>query len=111
MRETAGVQVVSLSLYLWAPRTIRPDKMNTEYHDQERQPIIFQRGTTLAALVTGVAALVLIAGCSGGDGGRQTPPASPSPTPSPNPPPPAPQNLSGLDARPSNTTCVAPERA
>jgi uncharacterized repeat protein (TIGR03806 family) len=54
-----------------------------------------------------VAIAMLIAGCSGGDGGRPNPPASPSP----NPPPPAPQNLSGLDARPGNTTCVAPERA
>ncbi len=71
--------------------------MNSEYHDQVGQPIIFKRGTTLVAIV------MLIAGCSGGAGGPENPP--------PNPPQPAPANPSGLDARPGNTSCVAPERA
>jgi uncharacterized repeat protein (TIGR03806 family) len=43
---------------------------------------------------------LLIAGCGGGHGGGQ------------NPSPPAPPaTTSGLDARPSNATCIAPERA
>ena len=82
-----------------------------------------------------VAIMMLIAGCSGGEKFMENPPpaaspppppAVPSPTPAPAPPPapapapaptpppppsPAPQNLSGLDARPSNTTCIAPVRA
>ena len=49
---------------------------------------------------------MLIAGCSSGDGGSETPPPSQEPPPHHTPP-----NPSGLDARPSNTTCVAPERA
>ena len=52
-----------------------------------------------------VATLMLIAGCSGGGGGPQDPAPSPPPSPSP------PKILGGLDARPSNTTCIAPERA
>lgn len=71
-----------------------------------------------------------IAGCGGGDSGRgasqepppvaEPPPSNPPPTdppptdppPDPEPPPPPPVTpVSGLDARPSNTTCVAPERA
>lgn len=62
-------------------------------------------------------ALLLIAGCdSGGDGGGQAaqepPPASgPNPPAPPNPPNPSnPQPTAGLDARPSNTTCIAPPR-
>src|SRR6187551_1972017 len=51
-----------------------------------------------------VAIMILFAGCSSGDGGSDSPPPSP-----PSPPPP-PQIVSGLDARPSNTTCLAPER-
>ena len=49
-----------------------------------------------------VALVMLIAGCSGSS-------APDSSTPPP-PPPPPPANVSGLDARPSNTTCIAPER-
>jgi glucose/arabinose dehydrogenase len=45
--------------------------------------------------------LRLAAACGGGGGG-----GSPEPPPPPPPPPPT----AGLDARPSNTTCVAPER-
>ncbi|HSD73382.1 MAG TPA: PQQ-dependent sugar dehydrogenase, partial [Steroidobacteraceae bacterium] len=48
--------------------------------------------------------MVLIAGCHSGEEITQTPEPPPPP-----PPPPAP--TSGLDARPSNTTCIAPERA
>src|SRR5687767_8623769 len=50
-----------------------------------------------------------IAGCDGGGGGsNNTPPPSGQ-----EPPPTQPVNPTtvGLDARPSNTTCVAPERA
>jgi uncharacterized repeat protein (TIGR03806 family) len=50
----------------------------------------------------------LIAGCGGGSGGApQDPPSAPG-----NPPPtlPPPGASVGLDARPSNKTCVAPER-
>ena len=46
--------------------------------------------------------LVLVAACGGGGGGS---PATPPPPPPPPPP------TSGLDARPSNTSCVAPERS
>ena len=55
----------------------------------------------------------LIAGC-GGDGGStpkeppQAPAVPPPPPPPPLPPPPGP--TVGLDARPSNATCIAPER-
>jgi uncharacterized repeat protein (TIGR03806 family) len=74
--------------------------MNSEYDDQASQPIFFKRGG-FAVLM-----LMLLAGCSGGDGGPSDPPDSPQQ----NPPPPA-QNVSGLDARPSNATCLAPARA
>ena len=54
-----------------------------------------------------LAALVILSGCSGGEGVTENPPP-----PGQNPPPPPPAaTLSGLDARPTNTTCVAPERA
>lgn len=70
----------------------------------------------------------LIAGCGGGgDGGgaavQEPPPTSPGPPdpnppdpnppdPDPNPPDPNPPAATvGLDARPSNTTCIAPARA
>ncbi len=46
------------------------------------------------------ALILLLAGCGGGGGGAPTP--SPSPGPTPTPPP-----ASGLDSRPSNTTCLA----
>ena len=66
---------------------------------------------------------LLIAGCDTGDGNdgetaQQPPPTSPTP-PTPQPPtppdppppnPPAPTTV-GLDARPDNATCIAPERA
>jgi uncharacterized repeat protein (TIGR03806 family) len=66
---------------------------------------------------------LLVAGCGGGDGGSDSPPPSgqeppppPPTTPDPptNPPPPTQPvdpTLVGLDTRPSNTTCIAPERA
>jgi uncharacterized repeat protein (TIGR03806 family) len=71
--------------------------MNSEYH------------ASIAGLRRGLAAAIvlMITGCSGGVGGSDSPPES-SPPP---PPPPAPATVSGLDARPSNTTCLAPERA
>src|SRR5688572_9422941 len=89
--------------------------MNSQYHDRV-QPVIFKRGTTVVApvLLTRAvdrlqrwrmrrgladAIVMLIDGCSGGEGGPQDPPQ------------PAPASASGLDARPSNTTCIAPERA
>jgi uncharacterized repeat protein (TIGR03806 family) len=57
----------------------------------------------------------LFAGCDSGEEVAQNPPDPPSPPspppPSPPPPPPPPAPTSGLDARPSNTTCIAPERA
>jgi uncharacterized repeat protein (TIGR03806 family) len=49
----------------------------------------------------------LIAGC-GGSGAPQEPPHAPANPPAPPAPPPA--ATSGLDARPSNATCIAPER-
>jgi len=53
---------------------------------------------------SGFAAIVmLLAGCTGSVGD--------SPEPAPPPPPSAPANPSGLDARPTNASCVAPERA
>ena len=60
--------------------------MNSEYHDQVSQPIIFKRGTTLVAAGImrrgfAVAILMLIAGCSGGEGVALNPPQSPSPPP------------------------------
>jgi uncharacterized repeat protein (TIGR03806 family) len=75
--------------------------MNTESHGQVRHTL--HTAAILLSVLTGA----LIAGCSSGDGGPQTPPPSQEPPP----PVPAPPNPSGLDARPSNTTCVAPERA
>ena len=62
------------------------------------------------AVLRGVFALVAvlsIAGCSGGSGVKENPP----PGGNPDPDPPQAANPSGLDARPVNTTCVAPERA
>ena len=55
-----------------------------------------------------VALVALLAGCSSG-GGDSDPPDQP-PVQNPPPPPPA-QVASGLDARPTNTSCVAPERS
>ncbi len=42
--------------------------MNSEYHEQVSQPIIFKRGTTLMRRGFAVAIVMLIAGCSGGEG-------------------------------------------
>jgi uncharacterized repeat protein (TIGR03806 family) len=61
----------------------------------------------------------LIAGCDSGDSGEAAqanpPPAQPvppvPPTPPAPPPPTPPAPTVGLDARPSNATCIAPERA
>src|SRR5688572_8755004 len=47
--------------------------------------------------------VVLIAACDSGEDVTQSPPAAP--------PPPPPGPTIGLDARPSNSTCLAPERA
>ena len=75
--------------------------MNNDYLDQVR-PTLLKAIVLLSVLAFGA----LIAGCSSGDGGSETPPPSQEPPPQNTPP-----NPSGLDARPSNTTCVAPERA
>lgn len=58
------------------------------------------RWTLLRA--SALAMVTLIAGCSSGSGDSE----NPSP-----PGPPAPATASGLDARPGNTSCLAPERA
>ncbi|MDY6945448.1 MAG: PQQ-dependent sugar dehydrogenase [Pseudomonadota bacterium] len=63
--------------------------------------------------------VVLIAGCGGGGGNggqaaQEPPPSSPGPPapPAPNPPTPdPPAATAGLDARPGNSTCIAPARA
>jgi uncharacterized repeat protein (TIGR03806 family) len=57
---------------------------------------------------------LLITGCGGGNDGdgqavQEPPPGSPGPPNPPQPQPPA--STAGLDARPSNTTCIAPARA
>src|SRR6478735_2636821 len=51
MRERAGVQTTSPFLFCRQPGSGCADRMNTEYHDQVSQPIIFKRGTTLVAPV------------------------------------------------------------
>jgi uncharacterized repeat protein (TIGR03806 family) len=53
----------------------------------------------------------LIAGCGGGGGGARVaqPPTGPQPPTSPEPP--TGGQSSGLDARPNNATCLAPDRA
>ncbi len=79
--------------------------MNPEYHDQVGQLIISKCRTTKRSGFA-VAIVMLIAGCSSGGGDPQNPPQAAAP-----PPAPAPQNASGLDARPSNATCIAPDRA
>jgi len=61
-----------------------------------------RRATTLLLSLT-----FLIAGCGGGNDGAQS--SSAPPTQPAIPPPPAP--TVGLDARPDNATCIAPERA
>jgi uncharacterized repeat protein (TIGR03806 family) len=89
--------------------------------------------TEYRARAFAVAMVVLLAGCSSGAGGPDDPPSGsppppavpppppappPPPPPPPAPPPPAPPpppppsaTISGLDARPSNKTCIAPARA
>lgn len=59
------------------------------------------RLTTLTALTV----LIALAGCGGGGGGGGDAPVGGAPAPAP-----APSAGSGLDTRPSNTTCVAPAR-
>src|SRR6478672_11590062 len=51
MRERAGVQTTSPFLFCRQPGSGCADRMNTEYHDQVSQPIIFKRGTSLLAPV------------------------------------------------------------
>ena len=53
---------------------------------------------------------LLLAACSGGGGGGGGDVAPPPVTPPPVTPPPSPP-VGGLDQRPSNTTCLAPDRA
>ena len=53
-----------------------------------------------------LAFVILIAGCPSGDGSFGEPLPAQEPPPQNTPP-----NPSGLDARPSNTTCIAPARA
>ncbi len=59
----------------------------------------------------GIASILLtsLLACGGGDGGATNAPPPQNPPPQ-NPPPQNPPPNSGLDARPSNTTCVAPAR-
>ncbi|HKU16057.1 MAG TPA: PQQ-dependent sugar dehydrogenase [Steroidobacteraceae bacterium] len=58
-----------------------------------------------------MSALFLMAGCGGSNNnGADTPPTSPGPPQSP-PTGPAEPGTSGLDARPGNKTCLAPERS
>ncbi len=49
--------------------------------------------------------LLILAGCGGSSGSDNTPDPEPPPPQNPNPP----SEESGLDARPANTTCLAPE--
>src|SRR5262245_1300479 len=69
-----------------------------------------------AARTTGILLFLafLMSGCGGGgsnDVAQQPPPVAEPPPPTPTPPPPPPGPASGLDARPSNPTCIAPARA
>ena len=75
--------------------------MNFNYYDQAVHCLKSSRMRRGLAVATAL----LIAGCSSGDGGPEAPPPS---APSPPSPPPV---VAGLDARPSNTSCVAPDRA
>jgi uncharacterized repeat protein (TIGR03806 family) len=83
------------------------------------------KGSSTAALLLSCLASVLVGCGGGGSGGSQSPPptsepppnnpppSNPPPTDPPptDPPPDEPDPVSGLDARPSNTTCIAPERS
>jgi uncharacterized repeat protein (TIGR03806 family) len=68
---------------------------------------MLQPGHTTRMLLS--LALLVAAGCGGGGGGGRSPDPPAPPVEEP-PVPPAP-TTKGLDARPDNTTCVAPDRA
>src|SRR6187401_1709612 len=78
MRERAGVQTTSPFLFCRQQQgRVAPTEMNKEF----------------LLVAPAVAILMLISGCSGGEGVTVNPPQSPSPppaTPPPPPPPPAP---------------------
>jgi uncharacterized repeat protein (TIGR03806 family) len=59
------------------------------------------RRGALASLIGATVLAATLAGCSGADYGEENPAPTPTPPPS---------DLSGLDQRPSNTTCLAPSR-
>ncbi|HET9864497.1 MAG TPA: PQQ-dependent sugar dehydrogenase [Steroidobacteraceae bacterium] len=75
--------------------------MNFDQHDPVSRPPAGDRAPVRLGIA--LATLLLIASCSNRDSGPDNPPE--------NPPPPQNANTSGLDARPSNTSCLAPERA
>src|SRR4051812_13989037 len=79
--------------------------MHAEYHVPTSVDGRPQRARLSNGFVAAI--VVLLAGCSSGAGSPDAPPAAPPPPP----PPPAPVVVSGLDSRPSNTSCLAPERA
>jgi uncharacterized repeat protein (TIGR03806 family) len=79
--------------------------MNSEHCEQVSPPRAVGRVQRWRRRGFAVAIVVLIASCSGSGGDSEPPP------PPPPPPPPQTANPSGLDARPSNATCLAPERA
>jgi uncharacterized repeat protein (TIGR03806 family) len=78
--------------------------MNPEFH-APASPTLAANRLNRSTIHRGsaVAMVMLIAGCSGGSGGPENPPP-------PGPPAP-PAVVSGLDVRPTNTSCLAPERA
>ena len=69
------------------------------------------RSPRIATSLLVQALAAVIAGCGGGGGSSPSPPVpapAPAPTPTPTPAPtPTPTGSSGLDARPSNTSCLA----
>src|SRR4029079_5477496 len=73
-------------------------RMNYKTCDQGTQSFFLRCGFAAAVVL-------LVTSFTSGAGGTQDPPAPPPPGP------PQTTNTSGLDARPSNTTCVAPQRA
>jgi uncharacterized repeat protein (TIGR03806 family) len=80
--------------------------MKTDYHGPKplTSAIDYLRWPVLCGIA--IAIVLLMAGCSNNDS-----PASPPDNPPPEEPPPQGAMVSGLDARPSNTTCLAPERS